>query len=129
MATIVVTGRLGKDAELRETQNNTKVLQFSLADDVGYGDKKKTQWLKCLLWGKRAESLAEHLTKGSIVEVTGTPSIETWLKKGDGSAQGAIVVNVSEVRLHGGNKREEPAAPKSRAPAPKHDDEDSDIPF
>lgn len=118
MSTIIVTGRVGRDAELRTTQGDTKVLSFSVADDIGYGDKKKTQWLDCALFGKRAEGLAPHVTKGSLVEVIGTPSINTYESKGEHKA--SIQVRVLEINLKGGGKKDGNEA--SRQP-------DDDIPF
>lgn len=128
MATIVVTGRLGKDCELRSLQSGTKVVQFSVADDVGFGDKKTRQWLKCAMFGARAEKLAQYLVKGTLVEVCGTPSTEAWIDKGTGAAKSTIAVNVLEVRLHGGNKSTEAEAPKRRE-APPSDDDENGIPF
>lgn len=128
MSTLIVTGRIGSDAELRTMQDSTKVASFSVADDIGYGDKKKTQWIKCALFGKRAESLAPHLTKGSLVEVIGSPSVNQYESKGQHRAD--LQVRVIEVNLKGGGKKDEPVADKGRATrgqAPA--DLSDDIPF
>jgi single-stranded DNA-binding protein len=45
--------RLGKDAELKTTQSGD-LLSLYAAYDVGFGDKKKTQWIGLTLFGKRA---------------------------------------------------------------------------
>lgn len=55
--------RIGKDAELRSVGGKA-VLNMSVAYDVGYGDNKKTQWMRLAMWGDRAEKLAHHFTKG-----------------------------------------------------------------
>ena len=60
----IFTGRLGRDAELRTTQSGEKVLGFAVANDVGFGERKQTLWADCSLWGRRAEALAQYLTKG-----------------------------------------------------------------
>jgi len=125
MATIIVVGRIGSDAELRETQGGTKVASFSVADDVGYGEKKSTQWIKCAVFGKRAEAIHSYLTKGSVVEVVGAPVAEGWTK--DGQAKSQIKVSVSEIKLHGGGKRDEPVADRGRAT--RGHDIDDDLPF
>ena len=92
---------------------------------MGFGDKKKTQWIKCAIFGERAEKLAQYLTKGSMVEVAGIPSIETWSK--DGQANGCIAVSVNELKLHGGGNRDDkPVADRGRATRGSDDD---DIPF
>jgi len=128
MATICVTGRLGRDSELRTTQGGDKVLSFSIADDGGYGEKRRTQWIDCALWGKRAESLAQYLSKGSLVEISGSPSVRTYESKGEHKA--VIQVNVQEVKLHGGGqKADKPVADRGRATRGDDLDDGSDIPF
>lgn len=104
MSTICVTGRVGRDGELRTLQDGTKVLSFNVADDIGWGEKKTTQWLQCAMFGKRAEALAAFVTKGTMVEVVGTPTVDAYIKKGEATPTGTIKVRVSEVRLHGGGK-------------------------
>lgn len=126
MSFMTVTGRLGRDAELKTMQSGKKVLSFSIADDIGWGDKKRTQWISCALFGDRAEKLAQYLTKGSMVECVGTPSARGW-KKGD-EVQASIELAVSEVKLHGGAKSDRPVADQGRATR-GHDDMDSDLPF
>lgn len=126
MSTMVITGRLGADAELRETTSNTKVVQFSIADKVGFGDKATTQWVKCTWFGDRAAKVKEYLTKGSIIEVSGSPSVEAWSDKQKGEARACIKINVQEVKLHGGGQRDsaEPSAARASRPTP-----DDEIPF
>lgn len=125
MATICVTGRLGRDGELKTLQSGKKVLSFSVADEVGWGDKKKVQWLKCAMFGDRAEKVAPYVTKGSIVEVTGIPTVETWSK--DDQAHGCIAISVNELKLHGGGKSDRPVADRTQAAGRNR--EDDEIPF
>lgn len=128
MATFSMTGRIGKDAELRETTNGTQVCSFSAAYDTGYGDKKTTHWVKAVIFGKRASALAPHLTKGKLVEFVGTPVISTWKDKKTNEPRAQLEVSVLEVTLHGGGKSEDdrPVADQGRATR-GHDDDD--IPF
>lgn len=128
MATFIATGRLGKDAELRNLSGDNHVVSWSMAYDTGYGDKKKSHWVKCSLFGKRAPKLAEMLTKGSLVEVVGEPVVSTWTDKQTKEARGQIELTVMEVKLHGGGNREDrPVADNARATS--RNDMDSDIPF
>ena len=64
MNVITFDGRLTKDAELKQLQTNT-VCNFDVACNIGYGDRKKTIYLRCDLWNKRAESLHSYLKKGN----------------------------------------------------------------
>lgn len=128
MATMILTGRLGKDAELRTTTGGTQVCSWSMAYDTGYGDNKKSHWVKCALFGKRAEKLQPHLLKGSLVEVVGEPVAAPWLDKKSNEARAQIEVNVADVKLHGGGNREDkPVADRGRATS--RNDQDDDIPF
>jgi single-strand DNA-binding protein len=132
MSVLVVTGRIGSDAEKRSLQSGKAVVSFSVADQQGWGDNKHTLWIKCAMFGERAEKLLPYLTKGSLVEVVGTPSVEAWLKKGDNTAQAALKLTVSEVKLHGSIKGEDkPVADKGRATAGQGPSApfDDDIPF
>ena len=80
MNVITFDGRLTKDAELKQLQNNT-VCNFDVACNIGYGERKKTIYFRCDLWNKRAESLHSYLTKGIQVFVTGELSTEEYTNK------------------------------------------------
>ena len=122
-------GRVGRDAETRYLPSGEAVATWSVAVDSGYGDKKKTSWVKCTLWGKRAESLAQYIRKGDRIGVTGEASLEEWTNK-DGEKQASIAVRVADVSLLG-DKREESPKPAQPAPRAKQsaDDFEDSIPF
>lgn len=94
-------GRIGKDAELRRTKEQTAVSNFSLAVEVGWGERKKTLWLDCTLWGKQAEGLTEYLTKGKTIAVLGELDVRAWISTQDQDAHAAIQFNVSQLTLCG----------------------------
>lgn len=96
MKSIAVAGRLGKDAELRRTNDGTPVLQFTVAVDDGYGEKKKTLWFDCSLFGKRGQSLEDHMRKGSQVSVSGDFST----REHDGKSY--LQIRVNDLTLQGG---------------------------
>jgi single-strand DNA-binding protein len=113
---ITAIGRLGKDAEMRYAANGTAFSNFSVATDVGFGDKKKTIWLKCTLFGKQAENLTQYLTKGQVVHVQGEPSctdkgqVRIWTdNSGQPHADYEMVVRELKL-LPGGPKRENDGA-------------------
>lgn len=65
-------GRLVSDAELRFTPGDGKpVCGFTIALDDGYGDKKKTYYIKINAWNKTAENVANYTHKGSLVGISG----------------------------------------------------------
>lgn len=124
------SGRLGRDAELRYTAGGKPVLGFAVAVDVGYGENKSTLWVDCSLWGERGERLAEYLTKGSIVTVTGEASLQTYQSAGQERTK--LACRVNDVQLPPLSKdrpaTQKPEAPRSTPPANHGFDED-DIPF
>ncbi|KAA0576723.1 single-strand binding protein [Azospirillum oryzae] len=99
------TGRLGADGELRTTQSGEKVLGFRVANDVGFGERKTTQWVDCSIWGRRAESLAPHLTKGKSVVVSGEVTLREYEKR-DGTRGAGLSVRVAEIDFTGGAREE-----------------------
>ncbi|MBK7786885.1 MAG: single-stranded DNA-binding protein [Gemmatimonadetes bacterium] len=70
------TGRLGRDAEQKYLPNGTAVTEFSVAVDVGFGDKKTTLWPRCC-FGDQA-SVAQYLLKGQQVGVSGSVNMREW---------------------------------------------------
>lgn len=97
------TGRLGADAELRTTQSGEKVLGFRVANDVGFGDRKTTQWVECSLWGRRGEAIAQYMTKGKQVAVSGELTMREFEKR-DGTRGAGLSVRVGEVDFMGGRE-------------------------
>ncbi|WP_210204563.1 single-stranded DNA-binding protein [Microvirga sp. 17 mud 1-3] len=132
--------RLGRDAEVRYTPDGDAVCNLSLA--VSYGQKgqdgnRPTQWIDASLWGKRAESLAQYLVKGSLHCFTlDEIHIETFQgKNGQGHKLAARVIDVELGPRAGGDvgtsaqqQQPRPAAPAA-APASNMADMDDDIPF
>jgi len=93
------TGRIGKDAETRFTPSQKAITTFSLAVDVGWGDNKKTLWLRCNGWGDRFTKLSEYLIKGQQVGVCGEVSLNEW--DGDKGKMTSLELNVREIELLG----------------------------
>lgn len=104
--TIIVLGRLAKDAERKQTQSGS-LLKFSVGDSVGYGDKKSTNWWNCTIFGKQAEgSLIDYLTKGAQVQVTG----EILFREYEGKTYNDL--KVSRIELVG-SRSENQSAPQA----------------
>lgn len=138
MNNITIAGQLGKDAEVRYLNNGDPVCTFSVADSQG--KDKPTIWWRCSLFGKRAESLSQYLTKGQSVTVTGTFTERDYTDK-DGAQKKAQEVRVNDVALQGGRKDAEPRQAPAQRPTPGRQvaqsgrssggfaDMDDDIPF
>jgi single-strand DNA-binding protein len=108
MNKVFLMGNLGTDAELKKVNDNS-VLNFRIAVNQTWKDakgekKERTDWFSCALWGKRAEALAQYLTKGTRLVVEGELRTREYEK--DGVKHYATDINVSNVEFAGGGKRE-----------------------
>jgi single-strand DNA-binding protein len=131
------TGNLGRDAETKYAPSGDAIVSFSVAVKAGYGDKEKTTWIRCTMFGKRGEAVAQYLTKGQLVGVSGEFHLNEYTGK-DGTAKASAEVRVSDLTLLGkksDNSADVPAPqPASRPSQPqktgsKFIDESEDIPF
>lgn len=96
MQNITIAGRLGRDAETRSTQGGDAVTGFTVAVDYRAGREKHTNWWRVSLWGKRGEALAQYLSKGTVVSVSGEFSLSEY----DGKPQ--LNIKADQVTLLGG---------------------------
>ena len=87
------SGRCGQDMEVRFTPGGKAIGQFSLPVETGFGDNKKTSWVTCKVFGERAEKLAQYVTKGAAVTVTGAFQLDEWEKDGVKHSRPCILVN------------------------------------
>ena len=132
MNILTIAGRIGKDAEVRATKGDP-VCGFDVAVESRVKGEKVTTWFRCALWGERGEKLAQYLTKGSAVAVSGEVSAEVYQpRQGDPVAQ--IRIRVREVTLLGGGSQSEDR-PQRQASKPEKAEPaadpmlDDDIPF
>ena len=118
--TVCFSGNLGRDAELRETNDGGGILRFSVANKV-YSKREEnnehTNWFDCVVFGTRAVSLAQYLKKGTRVFVTGRLNQSTYENR-DGQKRSKVETIVSEIefsnpRNDGGNAQPARAAATS----------------
>ena len=104
----IITGRLGKPCEERFTAAGKKVVSFSVANDIGWGDNKQTQWVNCAIFGKLAEGgLPQYLVKGTQVSVQGEVKARAYVNK-SGEAVGSLDLIVRDIELMGGKSDSKP---------------------
>lgn len=104
MIPVSFVGKLGKNCEVKTVgQNNTPVIQMSIAVTVRNGQNKDTIWLNCSYFGKVAQSqLIDYLHKGREVQVSGM--LTSTNVGNDGKAY--LNVNVNGLTLTNGTKQE-----------------------
>jgi single-strand DNA-binding protein len=106
-----ITGRVTKDAKVNTLSDSRQVVNFSVAINKSYknrkGDKvEQTTFFDCAYWV--SPRVAEWLTKGTVVELTGMVSARAW-KGNDGEPRAGLNFNTSNIKLHGGGKKSEGA--------------------
>lgn len=132
-------GNLGKDCEVRAAGNGDPAANFSLGVQVGTKSAPETMWVRCSLYGKRAESLSQYLLKGQRVIVTGRLKMATWSDK-EGRERTDLRMNVTDLWFAGprqgsddlghevaGHRAQGLKMERVRGPAPQ--DLNDDIPF
>lgn len=125
MQSIVVSGNIGKDSELRQTQGGDDVLSFNVGSKQGWGDNSSTNWFRCSIWGKRARTLQQHLLKGVKVVAQGEFSVSEY----EGKTQLNVRVNDVEFMSRAAGETK-PAQGAARNDRPAFaDDLDDECPF
>jgi single-strand DNA-binding protein len=95
------TGNLARDAEKKFLPSGTAILSFSVANSIGYGDKKQTLWIRVSVFGKRAEGqLSNFLLKGTTVFCAGELSLNEY-KANDGTTKTSLELVATVVDLVG----------------------------
>ena len=101
-------GRFTATPELRQTQNGISVASFTLANDIGYGDKKKTAFIDCVAWRGTAELICKWCQKGNMVIVQGSIQTRKYTdRKGNNRTAFEVVadnVHFAEPKRDSGNK-------------------------
>ena len=117
-----LVGRLGKDCRVA-TAGSTPVCNFTVAVDVGFGERKQTLWWDCALWGKRAEGkLPDYLTKGQQVAVSGEPGTREY------EGKTYLTLRVQELTLCGSTQSGAQDTQSGQQPAGDPGFADDDIP-
>lgn len=98
-----VTGRLTRDPQFFGEGEKRRVL-FSVAFNRGKDDRRKTTFIDCIAWGRRADIL-ESFKKGSGVSLSGDLETDVWEK--DGQKQSRIRLNVNTITATTSNRRNE----------------------
>lgn len=101
--TITIIGNLTADPELRFTPNGAAVANFTVATTPKVFNKQTNEWvdgdtmfLGCAVWRQYAEHVAESLTKGSRVIVTGRLKSRTFETR-EGEKRTVFEIDVDEV--------------------------------
>ena len=141
---VILLGNLTRDIELRHTQSNQAVANFSIAVNRQWKDQsgqthEEATFVDCESWGRQAEVMHQYLGKGRELMLEGRLRMDRWQDKQSGANRSKLVVVVESFQFIGG--RGEPGGsvavetPRSRSasgassPAQASAPDDGDIPF
>jgi len=135
---VILIGHLGRDPEVRYSNEGKAIANISLATSESWKDKsgqkqEKTEWHRVVFWGRLAEIVGEYLNKGAPVYVEGKITTRKWQDK-EGKDRYVTEIMAKEMQMLGGRSENPPpqkeTKPVSEADARKAEDEfDDDIPF
>ena len=117
---ISVSGNLAKDAEIKTDKKGNDRVVFSIADNVGFGDRQHTNWFNCIMFGKRGVAVQQYLTKGKEVTVHGEMKLEEYTTA-EGELRKTLSLNAQNIVLHKGGGGQQP---QSRQESSTHDDDE-----
>ena len=132
---VMLIGNLGADGELTTTSQGTHILKLRLATSERYTDKTgkkvdKVEWHSITLFGPRAQSIAQYMTRGTTLFVEG--SLHTNCSEKDGVKRYFTGVVASNIEFVGGRRTdgESAGAPIKTAGQQAADDtDDAGLPF
>ena len=134
---LVIIGRLTRDigdGDFRYTPNGKAVLSFSIAVNMGYGDKASVSYFDVSVYGKTAENIKPYLNRGKQIAIAGLIKQDRWEKDGQKHSRVGIIANTVQL-LGGKSESTQPAGNYQPAPATAYEPESDgdafpeDIPF
>jgi single-strand DNA-binding protein len=129
---VLVGGNLGGDPELRVTQGGTSILTLSIGCNSSYLDRNRVrqetvEWVRVVVFGKRAEALGKFLRKGARVFVEGALKTSSWDDRETGQKRYKTEIIAKNVLLGGSNRpRNQKDDPERRRPNRRDHDRDDE---
>jgi len=142
---VIIVGNLGRDPEIKYTQSNVPVANFSVATTESWKDRntgewqEKTEWHRIVAWRHLAERAEKYLRKGKQVYIEGKIETRKWTGQ-DGNDRYTTEIIAQQLMLLGRRDDNEgggQAAAGNFNPPPMESgpagssgaDEDDDLPF
>lgn len=128
---MILLGNLGKDPEVRHLDGGNAVASLSLATSETYNDKKTgekktvTEWHRVVAWGKLAEIIEKHLSKGAKIYCEG--KLKTRDYDQDGVKKYVTEVVIDRLQMLDGRQENNKTQPEVQ-PQPQGEEND-DLPF
>jgi single-strand DNA-binding protein len=103
---VILMGNLTRDVEVRTTPSGQNVARFSLAVSRSWRgqdgqQQDQTSFINCVAWGKAGEIIAQYVSKGSPLLVSGRLDQRSWDDKESGQKRSAVEVTVEDFNFVG----------------------------
>ena len=134
---VQIIGNLGEKPQIRHTQSGIAVANISVA--VNYSVKEgdqyvdKVEWIRCVLWDKKAQLVEQYLDKGSSVFLQGRMATRSWTDS-EGVQKWSTEVQVQNLIFldsKQGQKQDRPPSPPAEVDSGGYDpgDDSGQVPF
>lgn len=127
----MLMGRLVRNPEIRETQNNIKVANFTLAVDRRFtkqGEEKQTDFIPIVAWNALGKFAELYLQKGTKILVEGRIEIRQWQDK-DGNNRYTTEVIAENIEFAESKKQENSIPPEVNVIENEDGNKGDDLPF
>lgn len=99
---VIITGNLTREPELRRTQGGMAIMSFGVAVNDRRRNQQTGEWedyanfVDCTMFGNRAESLSNYLSKGTKVAIEGKLRWSQWEREGQKRSKLEVIVDELE---------------------------------
>lgn len=116
---VMLGGNITRELELRYTPKGTAVLEMGLAVNRKWRDgenqpREETTFVECRAWGRQAEVIAEHFSKGRPIFIEGRLALEEWEDKETGKKRRKTLVIVEGFEFCGDKRGGQGGAAQAR---------------
>lgn len=131
MNKIIITGRLGRDPEMKVANSGTELTNFTVAVDrrTRKGEEKKTDWINCTAFGKTAAFVNQYFQKGDGVVVIGRMESNTSESNGERRTWWGVTVEEVEFPVSSSKHAEREVVNTANQTDPVATETDEDLPF
>jgi single-strand DNA-binding protein len=99
MNNVCVTGRLTRDSITKTLPSGTQLVEFSIANNMGWGDNARVAFIDVKFWGKGAVAISKFLIKGKRIGITGQICMDSWVDKTSGGNRTRLYINTFDVQM------------------------------
>jgi len=120
MNKVILLGRIGKDPQVRYSNEGKPICNTSLATTERYNGNESTEWHNLVAFGKTAELIEKYVQKGKLIMVEGKISTNKWEdKSGQTRYTTNIIVQNIEFVPSGNNNNQSSQANHNNNSKPK----------